>query len=90
MRIVEKFQEGGAMPEGAPAPQEQQDPLMQIAQIFAQGLQEQNCEMLAQGAQMFLQVLQQSMRAQQPGPEAGGQPVFKKGGKMVKRVCKRK
>ena len=57
-----------------------EDPLMQIAQIFAQGLQTQDCNLLAQGAQAFLEMLQQTMGAEQ------GQPVFKKGGKLVRRV----
>lgn len=91
MRIVKKFQTGGqiedpnAMAAEAAAPAEQQmggqDPIMQIAEIFAQGLQEQNCELLAQGAQMFLELLQQASS----GAPEGGQPVFAKGGKMVAR-----
>lgn len=68
------------------AAQEQQpDVLMQIAQIFAQGLQAGDCNLLAQGAEAFLSLLQQ---AQGPAPvEAApqGQPVFKKGGKLLKR-----
>lgn len=68
------------------ATQEQQpDVLMQIAQIFAQGLQAGDCNLLAQGAEAFLGLLQQ---AQGPAPvEAApqGQPVFKKGGKLLKR-----
>lgn len=68
------------------AAQEQQpDVLMQIAQIFAQGLQAGDCNLLAQGAEAFLGLLQQ---AQGPAPvEAApqGQPVFKKGGKLLKR-----
>ena len=89
-----KFQVGGEMPapeetapaEGAPveetAPAEQggQDPLMQLAQVFAQGLQNQDCEMLAQGAQMFLELMQSA----QGGAEQG-QPVYRKGGVLVRR-----
>jgi len=82
-----KFQEGGQMvateaaPAEEPMPAEggEQDPLMMIAQIFAQGLQEQNCEMLAKGAQAFLEMLQQSASAEQ------AQPVFRKGGKLVRK-----
>ena len=81
---ITKFQQGGQ----APMPAEQtpaQDPLLQIAQIFAQGLQAGDCNLLAQGAEAFLSLLQQ---AQGPAPvEAApqGQPVFKKGGKLLKR-----
>lgn len=75
--------------EQAPAQQAPQggDPLMEIAQIFMQGLQTQNCELLAQGAQAFLMLLQQAQGAEQaPVGEPQGEPVFKKGGK----ICGRK
>ena len=61
----------------------------QLAEIFAQGLQGGDCQMLAQGAEMFLQVIAQAMG--QGGPQGPvdqapeGEPVFKKGGKIVKR-----
>lgn len=93
---IKKFQMGGEVPAGAPAPDAAPvaapanggDPLMQIAQLFAQGLQSGDCNLLAQGAEAFLMLLQQ---ASAPAPmEAApeGQPVFKKGGKVVKRVKK--
>lgn len=94
---VRKFQEGGPMgPEAAPAegaPEEmpqggaEQDPLMQLAQMFAQGLQNQDCNMLARGAQMFLQLMQ----AQAQGgaaPEPQGEPVYRRGGVLVRRIKK--
>lgn len=90
---VKKFQEGGNMPaapEAAPAgAQGGQDPIMQIADIFAQALQSGDCNMLAQGAEMFIQLVSQAMG--QGGPQGPvdqapeGEPVFKKGGKLVKR-----
>lgn len=98
MKLQPKFlQEGGPIsPEAAPvegAPEEvsqgggEQDPLMQLAQLFAQGLQNQDCNMLAQGAQMFLQLMQ----AQAQGgaaPEPQGEPVYRKGGVLVRRIKK--
>lgn len=95
MKIVKKLQQGGPAPapqDPANAPQAQAqpqggDPLLQIAQVFAEGLQTQNCELLAQGAQAFLMLLQQAQGAQQaPVGEPQGEPVFKKGGK----ICGRK
>jgi hypothetical protein len=91
---IREYQEGGNMPSapatGAPAgPEGGQDPIMQIADIFAQGLQSGDCNMLAQGAQMFIQLISQAMN--QAGPQGPvdqapeGEPVFKKGGKIVKR-----
>lgn len=71
-----------------PAPEEegQENPMMQLAQLFAQGLQNQDCQMLAQGAQMFLQLVEQS---QGGGPEEPqGEPVFRKGGRLAYRIKK--
>lgn len=76
------------VPEETPAEEQgqQQDPMMQLAQIFAQGLQNQDCNMLAQGAQMFLQLLEQAQGGGEQAPE--GEPVFKKGGKLAYRIKK--
>lgn len=92
---IKKFQMGGEMPitnTAAQAPSTEtngNDAIMQIAQLFAQGLQTGDCNLLAQGAEAFLMLLQQ---ASAPAPmEAApqGQPVFKKGGRLVRRKkCK--
>ena len=76
----------GEAPE-EPAPEEggQEDPMMQLAQLFAQGLQNQDCQMLAQGAQMFLQLVEQS---QGGAEEPQGEPVFRKGGRLAYRIKK--
>ena len=94
---VRKFQEGGPVsPEAAPVegtPQEmpqgggEQDPLMQITQMFAQGLQNQDCNMLAQGAQMFLQLMQAQA---QGGAHSGGhnrQPLLRGHSYDAERGC---
>ena len=88
---VAKFQEGGVAPtpetgQGAPTEEQntgQQDPLLQIAEIFAQGLQAQDCQALAQGAQAFLELISQAQGAAQGQAPAQQPPVFKKGGKMI-------
>ena len=86
-------EEGGApeeeqMPEeGAPEGGGEQDPMMQLAQMFAQGLQNQDCQMLMQGAQMFLQLLQQSQGGEQP-QEPQGEPVFRRGGRLAYIIIK--
>ena len=76
-------------PAEEPAPEEggQEDPMMQLAQIFAQGLQNQDCQALAQGAQMFLQLVEQSQGGGQP-QEPQGEPVFRKGGVLAYRIKK--
>lgn len=70
-----------------PAPGEggQEDPMMQLAQLFAQGLQNQDCQMLAQGAQMFLQLVEQSQGGGAEKPQ--GEPVFaRNGAKLLYRI----
>ena len=62
--------------------------MMQIVQMFAEGLQNQDCQLLAQGAQMFLQLVQQSQQGGAAPREEQGQPVFKKGGILVRRIKK--
>lgn len=71
-----------------PAPEEggQENPMMQLAQLFAQGLQNQDCQMLAQGAQMFLQLVEQSQGGGAEEPQ--GEPVFRKGGRLAYRINK--
>ena len=77
----------GEAPE-EPAPEEggQEDPMMQLTQLFAQGLQNQDCQMLAQGAQMFLQLVEQSQGG--GAEELQGEPVFRKGGRLAYRIKK--
>lgn len=92
---IKKYQMGGEMPTGTPAPAAVEaapanDPLMEVAQMFMTGLQNGDCNLLAQGAEVFLMLLQQ---ASAPAPMEAvpqGQPVFKKGGKVkrVKKSCK--
>lgn len=86
---VKKFQQGG--PVGEPtAPVQggsQEDPMAQLVQIFAEGLQNQDCQALAQGAEMFLQMVQQASGQQMPQEEQG-EPVFKKGGRLSYRIKK--
>lgn len=72
--------------ESAPEEGGQEDPMMQLAQLFAQGLQNQDCQMLAQGAQMFLQLVEQSQGGGTEEPQ--GEPVFRKGGRLAYRIKK--
>lgn len=94
---LKKFQVGGSLtPEEqvqAQTPvesQEQsmsdQDPIAALAQMFMQGLQNQDCNLLAQGAQMFLEIVQQMQGGAPEEPQ--GEPVFRKGGVLVRRIKK--
>lgn len=96
-KFIKKFQEGGAMaPEqapqgaeqGAPAGAEQgaeQDPMAMLLQAAAQALQNQDCNMAMQVCQAFMQMAQQG---QGTAPEEAGQPVYRKGGRLVRRIKK--
>ena len=95
-----KFQEGGAMPtsdqtqvspeDQGGAPQDQgQDPMAQLLQAAAQAVQSQDCQTAMQVCQMLVQMAQQGAG---PAPEEGtaeeGEPVYKKGGRLCRRIKK--
>lgn len=98
-----KFQVGGAMPAGAPAAEPtvegrapvdetapdqggEQDPIMMLAQMSAQAIQAQDCQMAMQVCQAFLEIVQQMQGGAPEEPQ--GEPVFRKGGTLVRRIKK--
>ena len=98
-----KFQVGGAMPASAPAEDstvgggvlteeptpnqgEEQDPIMMLAQMSAQAIQAQDCQMAMQVCQAFLEIVQQMQGGAPEEPQ--GEPVFRKGGTLVRRIKK--
>lgn len=88
---IKKYQMGGEAPAAAPAaPAQPQDPVMEIASLMAQALQTGDCNIAMQACEAFLMLLQQASGPEQApvGQAPEGQPVFKKGGKVVKRVKK--
>ena len=99
---IKKFQEGGQMapqvaPEAAPVqepqngePQAEQgeNPIMQIAQLAVQALQNQDCQAAMQVCQAFIQMIQQSQQQATPEQAPEGEPVYKKGGVLIKRIKK--
>lgn len=91
MKVL-KYQEGGTIPTEQPMipPQQtQEDPIMQIANMMAQALQTGDCNIAMQACDSFLQLLTQASRESIPQEPVNqipeGEPVFKKGGKIVKR-----
>ena len=97
MRInskIAKFQEGGVAPapqEPGMAPEQAQaqaqgggDPIMQLAQMAQQALQSGDGQLALQVCEAFLQLIQQMAGQQEAAPQ--GEPVFRKGGVIVKRV----
>lgn len=65
---------------------EQQDPLVMLAQMSAQALQSQDCQMAMQVCQAFLEIINQ-MQGGAP-QEQPSEPVFRKGGILVRRIIK--
>ena len=101
---VQKFQMGGPMPQEAPveepvqegsapmqeqAPEQegQQDPMMMLAQMSAQALQSQDCQIAMQVCQAFVQLIQSSQQGGAPAPE-NSEPVYRRGGTLVRRIRK--
>lgn len=94
LKNVIKFQQGGEMapqdPNAAPveggAPAEggsPEDMLMQIAETAMQALQNQDCEAAMAVCQAFVQMVQS-----QGGGTAPEEPVYRAGGKLVRRIRK--
>ena len=100
---VQKFQMGGPVQPNAPAEeptqtggapvQEQapeqegaQDPMVILAQMSAQAIQSQDCQMAMQVCQAFLEIMQQMQGGAPEEPQ--GEPVFRKGGVLVRRIKK--
>ena len=94
MKLISKFQEGGAMPPqvGAPAPQGGEDPMAMLIQGAQQAVEDQNCQIAMQVCQMLLELVGGGAPGAAPGPEAAapapaeGEPVYRRGGRLVRRI----
>lgn len=85
------FQEGGAMPAAAPAPQGGEDPMMMLLQGAQQALQAQDCELAMQVCQMLIELAGGGAPAEAAPAEAApvpaeGEPVYRRGGRLVRRI----
>ena len=91
MAFIKKFQAGGPMPAeapmdpamagAAPAPEQGGDPIMQIAEMAGAALQSQDCATAMQVCEAFMMLVEQMAGGAAPA----GQPVFAKGGKLIRR-----
>lgn len=97
---VKKFQEGGPAPAPAdqPMPAEPQEGtpveggadqmLMQLAQMAAEALQSGDCNTALSVCEAFMQLIQQFTQGQADPEAPQGEPVYRKGGKLVGRIRK--
>lgn len=90
---VKKFQMGGAAPAGAP--QGGEDPTQVLLQGAQQALQSQDCQMAMQVCQMLVEALggggapAEGGAPAAPGEgEAPAEPVYRRGGRLVRRISK--
>ncbi len=87
---VNRFQAGGQMPAGAPAPAPQggEDPTAVLLQAAQQAIQGQDCQIAMQVCQMLIEALGGAAAApQETAPEAPqDQPVYRRGGKLLRRI----
>lgn len=94
MKLGNKFQAGGPMPAGAPAqaPQGGEDPTAILLQGAQQAVQRQDCEMAMQVCQMLIEALGGGGSPQEAAPReaapapAEGEPVYRRGGRLVRRI----
>lgn len=94
---VKKFQEGGAAPAPAaePMPAEQgaapeqgggEGDLMQLAQMAAEALQSGDCNTALAVCEGFMRLVQEASQGQGGEAAPQGEPVYKRGGTLVRRV----
>lgn len=94
MKLGRKFQAGGPMPAGAPAPAPQggEDPTAMLTQAAQQAVQRQDCQMAMQVCQMVIEALGGGGGPQEATPQeaapapAEGEPVYRRGGRLVRRI----
>ena len=93
LKNIGKFQEGGAMPPQDPAAaQGSQDPMAMLLEGANQALQTQDCHIALQVCQALAEM---AGAGTQPAPEAAapttpaeGEPVYRTGGILVRRIKK--
>ena len=63
----------------------QENPLLMLADASMQALQNQDCQMAMQVCQALVQLVQQAQGGGTPA-QAEGEPVYRKGGVLVRRI----
>lgn len=78
-------EEAGAPTEGG-APEGGEDPIMQIAQVAMQALEAQDCEAAMAVCEAFIQLVQQSQGGAPEEAAPEGEPVYRNGGVLSRRI----
>ena len=87
-KLIGKFQEGGVTPGAAPAeetsttPEQGGSPEEQLIMACQQALETQDCNLAMQVCQAIMQMM--GSGAPEQAPQAPGEPVYRRGGKLVK------
>ena len=83
-------EEGGAPAEGGEAPADPAQMLMQLAQMAMQALQGQDAQAAFAVCEGVVQLVQQIQGGGQgaPAQEAPAEPVYRRGGRLVRRIRK--
>lgn len=92
LKNIGRYQEGGAMPPQDPTmAQGSGDPMQEILMGCQQAVETQDCQIALQICQMLLEMagggVAPAEAAPAPAPaEAEGEPVFRTGGRLVRRI----
>ena len=92
LKNIGKFQEGGAMPPQDPAAaQGGGDPMQEILMGCQQAVETQDCQIALQVCQIMLELAGGGAAPAEAAPapmpeEAQGEPVYRRGGRLVRRV----
>ena len=82
---IKKFQQGGPMPAEAAAPAPAQGGQDQMMAQLEQMAMEIIHSVVPEGAAMLAEMIMQMLQSQAPVGQPQGQPVFAKGGKLIRR-----
>lgn len=96
MKFKNKFQEGGPMPAdpavqgGAPAEQGGGDPMAELVQGAQQAIEASDCNIALQVCQMLIELAggTPAPAAEEAPAPAEGEPVYRAGGQLVRRIIK--
>lgn len=85
MKIVNKFQAGGQMMAAPAQDAPAADPIQELVMMMQDALQNQDCALAMSACEGFLMLVSQASAPAPMGSEPSSAPIFRKGGKAIKR-----